>query len=193
MNERTVPLSARFYFGNQIRLLKMVDNSDTYIDILIKTGIFDPHDLEINRSGHLSNRQKRTLFVQLSVWMSIIVIEVSALMFFVYIQITTHGNLLIGVIGLAFLLVLIHICLEEAKPFWDDIREDKPRTTSGKIHKSFGVSHGTGRGQRVAYCSIRVGDQVFSVSPATYDRVNEDIHRIYYVTNTKRVINIEPL
>ncbi len=162
-------------------------------DDLLRSGLLNLADLEINRSGNLSDRQKIRLYAWLAFWLGLTIVYVILLIAFISFQIVTQGNFLLGLAGITFLLTLISTSLEEAKPYGEDIREDLPRTVSGRVEKSVSVTHGPGRGQSVGHCNLRIGDQIFSVSPFIYDHVDEIAYRIYFVPNTRKIINIEPL
>ena len=54
----------------------MIDNHQSHVEELIETGILNIPDLEINRSGHLSNRQKRILYLNLAFWLILAVFDI---------------------------------------------------------------------------------------------------------------------
>jgi hypothetical protein len=115
------------------------------------------------------------------------------LIIFCSIAIREVGNACLLTLGIPLLLWLTYMCLNEAKPFWEDLKHDEARTASGVLHKHVTVV-AAGKGSRTAYCTIRVGGEVFQISPAVYDHIiQEDVYRIYYAPATKMVLNIEPL
>lgn len=171
----------------------MISNSESRADDLIKIGILNIEDLEINRSGHLSDKQKRMLYLNLAFWLGVAAVEVSLLIAFIYPKILHQENFIVAALGIILLISLTYMCFKEAKPFWEDIKNDAPRSVAGKLYKKFHLT-GNGKSGPVVFCSIRVGDEVLSVPAAIYDRaIHEDFYRIYFLTHTRRVINIEPL
>lgn len=165
------------------------NHSDEHVKELIHDGIFNPEALEMNRAGHISRRQKRRLYGRLAFWGSIALLDAAILIPFILTK-----NAVVIFLGLLLVLSLAYPCYTEIRPVWEDIQNDKPRAVAGGIHKKYNLKR-TDKGKlRTAFCSIRVGREVFSVSPATYDRLFEGgFYRVYYVENTRTVINIEPL
>lgn len=171
----------------------MLDTSDAQADRLIQTGILNLEDLEMNRSGHLSQRQKQKLGLNIAVWLGLAVFETSILFALIFFEFFIHRDILIACLGIALFVSLTYICFREARPFWEDIKNDEPKSVTGILIKHFHTAGG-GKTPRIAFCSIRVQNQVFSISPSIYDHViHEDVYRVYYVAKTRKVINIEPL
>ena len=173
----------------------MIDNHQSHVEELIETGILNITDLEINRSGHLSNRQKRILYLNLAFWLILAVFDIIVLLLFIYFLITFEGSFVAGIIGSILIIIPAFTCLTNARPYRKDIQDNRPKTASGIVYKHFSVGHGImGTRSQVGYCNIRIGDQIFSISPSTYDRIiHEDIYRIYFVPNSRKLFNIEPL
>ena len=114
----------------------------------------------------------------------------------IYIGTFLQKNLVMGIAEIGLLIMLVTMCVKSAKPYWKDIRDDKPKTASGKVFKHFSVGRGNFnvKGSRVGYCNIRIGNKTFSISPSTYDHIiHEEMYRIYFVPNSRKLINIEPL
>ena len=173
----------------------MIDNHKSPAEELIKAGILNITDLEINQSGHLSKRQKRILYLNLAFWLILAVLDIIILMLFIYFLIMFYRSFVTGILGSIFIIIPAFTCITHATPYWKDIQGDRLKTASGKVYKHFSVGYGImGTRSQVGYCNIRIGDQIFSVSPFTYSRIiHEGIYRIYFVPNSRKLINIEPL
>lgn len=175
----------------------MAPNTKSYAQDLIKYGVLNLEDLEINKSGHLSMRQKRTLYLYVVFWLSIASLEIIILGVFVYIQVLLQRNFLIGIIGISYLMVPIYSCLTHAKPFWKDIQDDTPKISTGELFKRSSTIGGNiilSKSPVIGFCSIRIDEQVFSVSPYVYNQViQERLYRVYFAPNSRKLLNIEPL
>ena len=173
----------------------MTDNHKSHVEELIETGILNITDLEINQSGHLSTRQKRVLYLNLAFWWILAVFDIIILMLFIYFLLMFQRSFVTGIIGGFLIIIPAFTCITNGTPYWKDIQGDRPKTASGKVYKHFSVGHGImGTRSQVGYCNIRIGDQIFSISPSTYDRIiHEDTYRIYFVPNSRKLFNIEPL
>jgi hypothetical protein len=178
---------------------KMTENHKLHIEELTKTGILDLEDLEINHSGHLSVRQKRMLYLYLASWLAIAGLEIIILGVFVYIQVFLQKDFLTGLVGIGFLIIPISSSITHARPFWQDIQDDAPKTSIGELFKRSstiggGIILNKWPETVTGFCSIRIDDQVFSVSPYVYNQVIQERHyRVYFVSNSRKLINIEPL
>jgi hypothetical protein len=171
----------------------LIVNPESHADDLIRIGALNIDDLETNRAGYLSERQKRNLSLNIILWLGIAAVDICILIGLIYLQILTQMNYTITTIGI-ILLILAYTCIKEAEPFWKDIKNKEVKSVAGKIHKNFHVTNGNSRGSRVAFCSIRVGDEVLSVSPAIYDHMmDENTYRVFFTRITRKTINIEPL
>ena len=163
-------------------------------DAVAKAHIFSLEDLEVNRVGRLSDRQKSMLSIRLAGWLGLAGLYIVILVLFIYFQVVSQGNLLLGLAGILFLMILISSCLNEASPLREDLQRDVVKTASGQLHKGYGVAHGSTRHSYVAHYHIRIQNQLFSITPMIYDHVNEDeSYRIYYVEGTRTIVNVEPL
>lgn len=165
------------------------NHSDEHVQELIQHGIFHPEDLAVNRAHHLSERQKRRLYWRLAFWGSLAALDLAVLIPFL---LTRSGAMI--VFGMILVLGLAYPCYAEALPIWNDLQKDTPKSIAGSAHKKYKFKR-ISKGQlRTAFCSIQVGREVFSISPATYDRLCDDgFYRIYYTEHTKTILNIEPL
>lgn len=168
----------------------MSSHSSEHIEELIQHAIFDPEDLKVNRSGHVSLRQKRKLYLSMSFWVLLAILETGVLLPFILVR-----NAVMIVLGFMLFITLAYQCYKEILPFWKDLEDDTPKSVAGRANKKFSVKRtNSGKWPRTAFCTIRVGHEVFSISPAVYDRLIDDgFYRIYYVAHTRRIINIEPL
>jgi hypothetical protein len=173
----------------------MTDNHKSHVEELIKTGVLNIADLEINRSGHLSQRQKRILYFNLAFWLILVVFDIIIFILFIYFLVMFQRNFLTGIIGSILIVIPAFTCITNATPYWKDIQSDRPKTASGKAYKHFSVGADmVGGRSQIGYCSIRVGNQIFTISPSTYSSIiHEEIYRIYFVPNSRKLINIEPL
>ena len=173
----------------------MTDNHKSATEELIRIGVLDIADLEINRLGHLSPRQKRPLYLNFAFWLILASFDMIILVFFIYFQINFERNFITEIIWSGLIIVPAYACITNAKPYWKDIRDDKPSSISGKIYKRFSTGPNIGaKGFSTGYCSIGIGDQTFSISPLIYDHIiNEEHYRVYFVSNSRKLINIEPL
>jgi len=173
----------------------MIDNHKSHVEELIKTGILNITDLEINQSGHLSKRQKRILYLNLAFWLILSVFDIIILMLFIYFLMMVQRSFVTGIIGSILIIIPAFTCITNATPYWKDIQGDRSKTASGKVYKRFSVGAGmVGGRSQIGYCNIRIGNQIFSISPSTYGRIiHEEIYRIYFVPNSRKLINIEPL
>jgi hypothetical protein len=95
-----------------------------------------------------------------------------------------------GLALFALMIYLTYMCITNAKPHWEDLKNGEINTVAGKLFKHASSS---GKGA-IGYCSIQVGAQRFSISPAIYDALSlDDFYRLYYVPHSRKVVNIEPL
>ena len=94
-------------------------------DELAQSGIFSQNDLEINRSGQLSERQKRKLAFQISFWLGLVALCVVLLAALIALLVAARANILLGLVAVTFILVLISSSREQAGPFQEDLRMDK--------------------------------------------------------------------
>lgn len=173
----------------------MTENHNLHIEELTQIGILNLEDLETNRSGHLSQRQIRILYLNIAFWLILAGFDIVILALFIYFQINFQRDLIAGIIWSSLIIVPAYMCITNAKPYWKDIQDDKPNSISGKIYKRFSRGPNIGaKGFSTGYCSIGIGSQTFSISPLTYDHIiDEEHYRVYFVSNSRRLLNIEPL
>jgi hypothetical protein len=171
----------------------MTDNSKSHIGDLIRIGAFRIDDLEINKSGHLSKKQKQPLYWILAFWFALAIFEIIIFAVFAYVQISLQRDIFMGLAVIAFLIFLLATCMAFAKPSWNDIRHNKSKTVSGKIFKHFSITS-VSKYSLIGNCSIRINNQVFSISPSIYNQIiHENSYRIYFTPHSRKIINIEPL
>jgi len=172
----------------------MTEDHKVHIEELTKIGALNIADLEINRSGHLALGQKRMLYFNFAFWLILTGFDLIILALFIYFLLVFQRNFITGIIGSCFIIVPAYMCITNAIPYWNDVQDDKPHTASGKIYKHFTIGRGIGKYQRVGYHSVRINNQIFSVSPAVYNYIiDEEIYRVYFVSNSSKLLNIEPL
>ena len=163
------------------------------MDELIKIGALNLEDLEINRSGEFSERQKSSLKFWIGFWFVLAGIEIAILVGHVAFQIFYLRSWFIGIAISIALILLAYMNIENAKPFQKDLLNNKVKTASGKLFKLFSMAR-IGKSGKIWNCSIRVDEQVFSVSPAIYDVVvQNEGYRLYYAPHSRKLVNIEPL
>ena len=173
----------------------MTEDHKVHIEELTKIGALNIADLEINRSGHLALGQKRMLYFNFAFWLILTGFDLIILALFIYFQLVFLKNFTTGIIWSSLFIISAYMCTTNAKPYWKDIQNDKPITVSGKIYKHFALGSGVAGGKsQIGYCNIRVGDQTLSISPLIYDHIiHEEHYRVYFVSNSRKLINIEPL
>lgn len=164
------------------------------MDELIKIGAFNLEDLEINRSGELSERQKIVLKFWVGFWLILAGLVIAILVGHLAFQIFYLRSWGVGIAFSVILILLAYMNIENAKPFQEDLLDNKVKTASGKMYKLFSPVRVEGSHGRIWNCSIRVDTQTFSVSPTIYNAVVQDEgYRLYYAPHSRRVVNIEPL
>ena len=162
-------------------------------DELIKIGAFNLEDLEINRSGELSERQKMVLKFWAGFWLILASIDIAIFVGHLAFQIFYLRYWGAGIAISIILIILANMNIENAKPFQKDLLDNKVKTSSGKLFKLFSMAR-IGKSGKIWNCSIRVDEQVFSVSPAIYDVVvQNEGYRLYYAPHSRKLVNIEPL
>jgi hypothetical protein len=134
--------------------------TESRMNDLIQAGVLNLEDLEINRSGHLSQRQRHWLYLNISFWLALVVVDLIILP-----RLFTSRYFFKGIPLIGFLIILVVLCVRNAKPYWEDFRDDTPKTISGHVFKHFSTTYSR---VPVGYCSIRVGNQVFSIAPSAY-------------------------
>lgn len=157
-------------------------------------GVLHPDDIEINRAGKISNRQKIVLQLRFLFWVCLASVEVFALTGVMIMQ--TQGNMpWILIIGISTLLVtMFYFCAINIIPYWKDLTENKVRTSSGVLYKHTSLSFTEKRGVTIAIHAIQVGGHTFSVSPFTYAVAKEgESYRLFYVPHSHTLVNIEEL
>jgi len=178
-------------------MAKTTRNTESHSLDLIKYRILNLADLEINKSSHLSNRQKYMLYANMAYWLTIALFDLIILMFIIYFIIGLQRSFVIGLLGGVYISSLAFTCITYAKPYWKDIQDDRPNAVSGKIYKQSGTQGGgiMEKGSlQIGYCTIRIENQTFSISPLIYDQIiQEENYRIYFVSNSRKLINIEPI
>ncbi|MBL8098160.1 MAG: hypothetical protein JNK81_03215 [Anaerolineales bacterium] len=159
---------------------------------LIETGVYSEDDFGINLKGDLSERQRRMLLIFAYLWIGLAIINFLGILFFIYFLVLSSINfLIIFLIAVIFLSSNIYLCMQHAKPFWNDVQDDVVKTASGEITKKFFYTS-TGWKNYNSYYTVRVNNIVFSVSPLLYYALEDGkTYRLFYVPNSKRVINID--
>src|SRR5262245_8040481 len=114
----------------------------------------------------------------------------------VYTQIVLQRNIVMGIAIIGIFLFFIPACITNARPYWQDIQDDKPKTVSGQIFKLFTTTYAGRPGGRmpIGHCSIRIEDQTFSILPFVYDQlIDEKNYRIYFLQHSRKILNIKPI
>src|SRR5258708_1694285 len=160
---------------------------------LVRFGAFHPDDLELNRMGDLSERQKVELLFFVVFWLAVAGLDLVLMAFLVSAQPWSYVGTLMPVLWCIFLVTMSIMCVKNAVPFWKDTQDGEVKSVSGLVSKYI-TWVSAGRSGHIGYCNIKVQDQVFSLNPRFYDLVmDHDDYRLYYSANSKRIINIEPL
>ena len=170
----------------------MENDLDSQIKALRQIGALSIADLEINRKGYLSARQTRKPILIIIVWTGLAMFEIAVLTALLIYEFSFQQNMLIGLMTFAVLTFCSILSMLNGKPYWKDLRAKKVKTVSGKSFKKYSfISYGR---SNICVCSIRVNNLVFGVSPALYDVVLENkTYRIYYLPDSKLMVNIEPI
>ena len=171
---------------------------------LIRSGGLHPDDLAFNQAGELSPRQKRWLTFEVAAWgvqIGIDLILVICAWLFYYFQF--RHNLQAFVIGgllWSFALGMsVLICLEHARPLWADIQGGEVKSISGIISKYYGYGAGLYLNRRTrrrgpVNWGVKIRERGFSVYPRVYAAlVAHQTYRLFYLPNTERIMNIDPL
>ncbi len=170
----------------------MANDLDSQMKALRQIGVLNVDDLEINRKGHLSPRQKQKPILIIILWTGLAVFELVVLIALLLYELSFQPNPLISLITFAVLTFCSALSMLNVKPYWRGLRTSKVKTVSGKSFKKYSfVSYGR---SSICLCSIRVSNLVFGVSPALYNVVLENkSYRIYYLPDSKLMVNIEPI
>ena len=170
----------------------MANDLDPQTKALRRIGALNSGDLEVNRKGYLSPIQKRKPIVIIILWMGVAVFEIVVLVALLLYELSLHQNPFVSLITFAILTFCSMLSMLHSKPYWRDITHNKTKMVSGKLFKKYSsMSYGR---SNICYCTVRVGGLVFGVSPSLYDVVVEQKrYRIYYLPDSKLMINIEPI
>jgi hypothetical protein len=170
----------------------MANDLESQIKALRQIGVLNADDLEINRKGYLSPRQKRKPILIIILWTGLAVFEIVVLIAILLYELSFQQNPWVSLITFAVLTFCSALSLLNGKPYWRDLKTSKVKTVSGKSFKKYSfISYGK---SSICLCSIRVSNRVFGVSPALYNVVVENkSYRIYYLPDSKLMVNIEPI
>lgn len=171
----------------------MPENPKQHLNDLIESGVLNLEDLNVNQSGYLADRQKRILYLNYIFWVVLVILDILALMFFIYLSLFIQKAFLLSLIEVIIFAYVIYMCMKNAQPYWKDIKDDKPKSVSGKLHKHFSELR-YGRGGRWGVCSVTINNKTFSIPHSAYEYIIQDgTYRIYFTAQSRKVVNIEPL
>jgi hypothetical protein len=162
-------------------------------DELIRLRAFIPEDLDLNRHKQLSDRQRRSLQLYFGLQGGFALFEIALTLGYLYLEILYLRNGIVALAIVGLLLSFAYMSVEAALPYWRDLQSGEVRMATGLPKKTF--SHRpSGKWAYAGTCSIEVNGQAFVVNPAVYDILSEDdTCRLYYVPNSRSLLNIEPL
>lgn len=164
------------------------EKNANYVDALY------PDDLTINHSGRLSDRQRRILYLRVAMWYGIACLDFSFSIFLVCFQIYYQFNIPGFFLWCIFLAAVAWLCIQYTMPFQKDIRNDEVKSIAGRVFKLLSVTGGGRSSGRIGYCTIRVGREVFTVSPYIYDSIKDDeLYRLYYAPYSRVLLNFDHL
>ena len=168
---------------------------------LIRAGVFHPDEVEINETGHLSEPQKRWLALEAASWLGVAGLGMSLLaaMWAFYFQHPSGSLLLIGLTWGVVLALSAIACIQNSRSILDERRDDQVKTISGMLLKHFsyfsvGAKKISIRQESTPTCSIEIHNQLFSVSPSTYEAIVEGrSYRLFYLPKHRTLVNVVPL
>jgi hypothetical protein len=175
---------------------KHSQDSEFLEEKLIRAGGLRLDDLAFNQAGELSPGQRRWLMLEVAAWIfqaGIGVILMPCIWVFFYFL---HDDLRIFLLGCLLwnvaLGISVFICIHQhAQPIWTDIKNGEIASIAGTVVKHYSVS--TGRAA-ITYVGIEIRGHMFSVTASVHASVVEhQTYRLFYIPNTKRLMNIEPL
>ena len=89
-------------------------------------------------------------------------------------------------------------CIKNVRPLWADLKANRVESISGIISKHYGFGNDVPQHQtnnmRGVNFGVKIRAQNFSVTPSIYDSIVEHkTYQVFYIPNTKKLINIEYL
>jgi len=164
---------------------------------LMYAGVFHPDEVEINEAGYLSVGQKLWLVLEASFWFGMAGLEISlAASMWVFYFIHPYGSLLsISLIWGVVLVIFASVCAHSGKMIIDEQRDNQVKMVSGTLFKRFSLGNYYGaRGGQGGHCNVEIHNQLFSISPSTYDAIAEGrSYRLFYLPKSRTLVNIVPL
>jgi hypothetical protein len=167
----------------------MDGNDETHDEELIRFGALYVQDLEINKQGYLSERQAQKLQYYVLFWRSLMGFDIVGILFLMGVHIFVGLVMYPGDFWIIVFGISIVTCYAHLKPFLHDIENGKIKTVSGILYKRASLS--SGRGAQ-SYCTVRVQNEVFTISPVFYDLlIDQAIYQLYFTTQSRKVVNID--
>ena len=179
-------------------MLNAAQDQNSLEERLARVGVFHQDDLDANEAGHLSEAQKHWLALEAAFWLGLAGLEtgLSATMWIFYL-LHPSESLLFAALGWGVFLVLSALmCFGNGRAILAEREEDQVKTVSGMLLKHFSVRRKrSSLGERGAVtCSIEIHNQLFRVSPSTYDAIIEGLsYRLFYLPKNHTLVNIVPL
>jgi hypothetical protein len=163
-------------------------------EALIRAGAFHPDDLDENYAGYLSPAQKRWLALEAAFWLTLAGLELglTGMIWIFYFQHHIQTALLLGLTWGFFLVIIASMCIHDARPILEELRDGRVEDIAGMLSKH--VSFINNRGGRGAHCSIEIHNHLFGIAPSTYNAIiDHHSYRLFYTPKNRTLVNIEPL
>jgi hypothetical protein len=166
-------------------------------EALICAGVFHPEDLESNEAGYLSEAQKRWMVLEAALYLGVAGLEISLMvaMLVLYLHHPFRTLLLIALFWGIILTIGVVVCIQDARPILEELRDGRVDAITGSLSKHFTRMSGILLlNWKSVHYGIRVRDRFFSISATTYDAIaDHQIYRLFCTTRNKTLVNIEPL
>lgn len=115
--------------------------------------------------------------------------DIAGILFLIGVHILIGPSMYPGDFWIIVFGISIVACYAHLMPFRYDIESGKIKTVSGTLYKRASLS--SGRGAQ-SYCTVRVQNEVFTISPVFYDLlIDQAIYRLYFTAKSRKVMNID--
>lgn len=153
---------------------------------------FDATDLDANRAGLLSGRQRQNLWRRdMLIILGAAGCLVGGAIFNIALLahwMTAHGRGAGLGVGLMFIGVLLAVWSAET---WMDLATGNVLVAEGELHRAERIEAGR-YGSRTIY-SIEIGGQTLDVSKAVHDEIREGRRRVYFLRHTRALLSVDSL
>jgi hypothetical protein len=164
-------------------------------EALMRAGAFHPDDLEENHAGCLSPAQKRWLVLEAAFWLTLAGLELglAGMLWIFYFQRHIQTVLLLGLTWGLLLMIIASICIHEAWPILEELRDGRVEDIAGTLSKHVSFLR-TRTGGRMPSCSAEIHNHIFGIAPSTYNAlIDHQSYRLFYTPKNRTLVNIEPL